>query len=207
MIDTLEDIKEIILKKKIILIGVGIVLVLGLLFGSIFITILSNNDKKELLENVSNYFNYYQNITFQDKLNIFKESFVKNLIYFILIWIFGISIIGLPIILIMLFYKCFILGFSISSIFAKYKLSGLYKIIIYIFPSRIILLILSIFLAVISINLSIKLIKSCIKKKAFNFNTYMGKYFLSLLVCIIACVLSSLFDAFIMPILLNFKIG
>ena len=80
MLDTLEDIKEIILKKKVILIGVFIVLVLGLLFGSIYITILSNNDKKDLLENVSLYFNNYKSISFQDKLNIFKESFIKNII-------------------------------------------------------------------------------------------------------------------------------
>ena len=206
MLDTLENIKEIILKKKIILVGVGIVLVLGLLFGSIYITILSNDDKKELLNNITIYFNNFKSISFQDKLNIFKESFIKNIIYFILIWLLGISVIGFPIILIMIFYKSFLLGFSIASIFAKYKLSGLYKIIIYIFPSRIILLILAVFLACLSINLSNKLVNSTLKKKSFNFNTYMGKYFFVLLICIIACVITSLIDAFIMPLFLNIKI-
>ena len=121
MIDTLENIRDIILKKKVIIIGVVIVLVLGLLFGSIYITILSNSDKKELLNNVSVYFDSFKNITFQDRLNIFKESLIKNLIYFLLIWVLGISMIGFPIILIMIFYKSFLLGFSISTIFAKYK--------------------------------------------------------------------------------------
>lgn len=207
MIDTLEDIKEFIFKKKIILIGVLIILVLGLLFGSIYITILSNNDKKELLENVGLYFNNYKSITFQDKLNIFRESFIKNIIYFIFIWILGISIIGFPIVLTMIFYKSFLFGFSISSIFAKYKVGGLYKILIYIFPSRIIILVLSIFLAIFSINLSNKLVNSCIKKKSFNFNAYMGKYFLLLLICILVCTITSLIDAFIVPFFYNIKIG
>ena len=206
MIDTLENIKEIILKKKIILVGVGIVLFLGLLFGSIYITILNNTDKKELLNNVEIYFNNIKNISFHDKLNIFKESFVKNIIYFLLIWILGISIIGFLIILFMIFYKSFILGFSISSIFAKYKVGGLYKIIVYIFPSKIILLLLGVFLAVFSINLSNKLLNSCIKKKSFNFNAYMGKYFLFLLICILACIITSLIDTFITPLLLNIKL-
>ena len=207
MIDTLEDIKEIILKKKIILIGVLIVFVLGLLFGSIYITILSNNDKKELLENVSLYFNNLKYISIQDKLNIFKESFIKNIIYFLFIWLLGVSIIGFPIVLIMIFYRSFLIGFSISSIFAKYKISGLYKIIIYIFPSKIILLVLSILLAAFSINLSNRVVTSCIKKKTLNFNAYMGKYFLLLLICIIVCTITSLIDAFVMPFLLNIKIG
>lgn len=206
MLDTLEDIKEIILKKKVILIGVFIVLVLGLLFGSIYITILSNDDKKELLENVSLYFNNYKGISFQDKLNIFKESFIKNIIYFLLIWVLGVSIIGFPIILIMIFYKSFLLGFSISSIFAKYRVGGVYRILLYVFPSKIILLLLAVFLGVFSINLSNKLANSLVKKKSFNFNAYMGKYFLLLLICILACTITSLIDAFIIPIFFNIKI-
>lgn len=207
MIDTLEDIKEIVLKKKIIILGVGIILVLGLLFGSIYVTILSNEDKKELLNNITIYFDSYKNISFSDKLSIFKEFFIKNIIYFLMIWVLGISVIGFPIILIMIFYKSFLLGFSISSIFAKYKLLGLYKIIIYIFPSKILLLILSLILAVYSINLSNRLVNACFKKKAFNFNAYMGKSFLLLLICILACVLTSLLEAFIIPIFYNIKIG
>lgn len=206
MLDTLEDIKEIILKKKVILIGVFIVLVLGLLFGSIYITILSNNDKKDLLENVSLYFNNYKSISFQDKLNIFKESFIKNIIYFLLIWVLGVSIIGFPVILIMIFYKSFLLGFSISSIFAKYRVGGVYRILLYVFPSKIILLLLAVFLGVFSINLSNKLANSLVKKKSFNFNAYMGKYFLLLLLCILACTITSLIDAFIIPIFYNIKI-
>lgn len=206
MIDTLEDIKEIILKKKEILIGVLIVLVLGLLFGSIYITILNNNDKKEIMENVTLYFNSFKNISFQDKLNIFKESFLKNVIYFLIMWVLGISMIGFPIILIMIFYRSFLFGFSIASIFIRYKLSSFYKIIIYIFPGRILLFILSIFLAVFSINISNKLIKSCFKKKNFNFNTFGGKYFLLLLICIILCSVTSLIDAFVMPFFYRIKI-
>lgn len=207
MIDTLENIKEIILKKKVIILGVLIVVFLGLLFGSIYITILSNEDKKELLENVSLYFDSFKNIPFQDKLNIFKESFVKNILYFLIIWCLGISVIGFPIILIMIFYKSFLLGFSIASIFAKYKALGLYKILIYIFPGKIFILVLSLILGVYSINLSNRVVNSCIKKKNLNFNAYMGKYFLLLLICIIVCTVVSLIDAFIVPFFFNIKIG
>ena len=207
MIDTLEDIKELVLKKKVIIVGVLIVFVLGLLFGSIYVTILSNNDKKELLNNISIYFDSMKNISFHDKLNIFKDCFIKNIIYVLFLWLLGISIIGFPIILIMIFYKSFLVGFSISSIFAKYKLLGLYKIIIYIFPSKIILLALSLFLAVYSINISNRLVNSCLRKKSFNFNAYMGKYFLILLISIIIVVITSLFEAFLTPLFYNIKIG
>ncbi len=207
MIDTLEDIKELVLKKKVIIVGVLIVFVLGLLFGSIYVTILNNNDKKELLNNIGIYFDSMKNISFHDKLIIFKVCFIKNIIYVLFLWLLGISIIGFPIILIMIFYKSFLVGFSISSIFAKYKLLGLYKIIIYIFPSKIIILALSLFLAVYSINISNRLVNSCLRKKSFNFNAYMGKYFLILLISIIIVVITSLFEAFLTPLFYNIKIG
>lgn len=206
MLDIIDDIKELILKKKIIIVSVFIIIIFGLLFGSIYITILSNEDKKDLLTNVNNYFNSFTKIDFSSKINIFKDSLIKNLLYFLFLWASGISIIGVPLIYIMIYYKSFLLGFSIASIFAKYKINGLIKILIYIFPSRILILVLSIIIGVYGISLSIKLVNTFIKKDRFNFNTFTGKYTLLFLVSILLSVLVSLFDAFIMPILFNFKI-
>ena len=130
MLDIIDDIKELILKKKIIIVSIFIIIIFGLLFGSIYITILSNEDKKDLLTNVNNYFNSFTKIDFSSKINIFKDSLIKNLVYFLFLWASGISIIGVPLIYIMIYYKSFLLGFSIASIFAKYKINGLIKILI-----------------------------------------------------------------------------
>ena len=203
MLDLIDDIKELFYKKKIIIVSMFIVIILGLLFGSIYITIFSNNDKKELLDNISNYFSYFKDIDFSKKLIIFKESLIKNIIYFIILWGVGISIVGIPITYIMIYYKSFILGFSIAGIFAKYKINGLLKILLYIFPGKILILVLSIIIGVFGVSLSIKLINIFLKKDKLNFSVISGKYTLILLISILVSILTAGIDAFILPILYN----
>ena len=203
MLDLIDDIKELFYKKKIIIVSMFIVIILGLLFGSIYITIFSNNDKKELLDNISNYFSYFKDIDFSKKLIIFKGSLIKNIIYFIILWGVGLSIVGIPITYIMIYYKSFILGFSIAGIFAKYKINGLLKILLYIFPGKILILVLSIIIGVFGVSLSIKLVNTFLKKDKLNFSVISGKYTLLLLISILVSILTAGIDAFILPILYN----
>lgn len=199
----INQVKKQVNSKKTLLAIVFIVFIIGLLFGSIYITILNNTNKKIIMDNVKNYFFSFDSMVFKDKLEIFKNSLYKNLTFFISIWILGISIVGIPVIIIMIFFKSFITGFSISSIFSVYKFKGLLGIILYVIPSNIITILYTLFLGAYSIDLSIKLLKHAFKKKTLNFNLFMGKYFFLLLVSILLSVIISLYDAFIEPSLLN----
>lgn len=185
--------------KNNILLVVTVIFLLGLIFGSIYITILKTTEKKVILDEVNNYFLSNIKLNFDDKINIFKNNLISNLLYTISMWLLGISVIGLPIIFIMIFFKSFILGFSVSSIFAKYGFKGILGVITYIIPSPIILSIFSLFLAVYSIIISVKIAKSAFTKQTINFKTFMGKYFFILLIGILLSILCSLFDAFVTP--------
>lgn len=194
-----EKIKKEIYSKKIVIFIIVSMFLIGLLFGSIYITILDNDSKKDIIISVQNYFNSFSNITFSSKLEIFKSTFLKNILYFGIMWALGLSIIGIPIILLMIFIKSFILGFSSAGIFACYKFKGILGLIMYIFPSNIITLALSIFLGIYTVNLSIKLGINAFGKKTLNFGTFMGRYFFILLIIILVSIFTSLFDAFVSP--------
>lgn len=201
MKDIYNDYRNEINKKRLILVIIFSIFVIGLLFGSIYVTILSNDQKKEILNTVHNYFTSFNKIDLSSKFLIFKNSLTKNLVFFISIWLLGISIIGIPIILIMIFFKSFITGFSIAGIFAKYKIPGILGIIIYLFPSNILSLALSMFLGAYSLNLSIKLVRHAFGKKTINFGLFMGKYLFLLFMCILCSIFCALFDAFLSPFL------
>ena len=128
-----------------------------------------------------------------------KNELLSNLLYTVSMWLLGLSVIGLPIIFIMIFFKSFTLGFSVSSIFAKYGFKGIVGVFTYIIPSPIILSIFSLFLASYSIIISVKILKGAFTKQTINFKTFMGKYFFILLVSILLSILCALFDAFVTP--------
>lgn len=187
--------------KNNLTILVIVVFIIGLIFGSIYITILSQEQKTESLSQVTNYYKNLPKLSLDEKINIFKNSLCSNFIYVTSIWAFGISIIGLPIIFIMIFFKSFITGFSISNIFAKYGIKGLLKVVLYLFPTNIVLISYTIFLATYSIFISINIFKSAFKKETINFKTFMGKYLFILIIGLLISILCSLYDAFINPFL------
>ena len=128
---------EINKKNKVLLVTL-IIFILGLIFGSVYITILGNDEKTLILKKVTGFFSGSNKINFDDRILLFKNSLINNLIFFVTMWLLGLSVIGIPIILIMVFFKSFVTGFSIGSIFACYKSKGIIGILLYIFPNSII---------------------------------------------------------------------
>ena len=87
-----------------------IIVLVGLAFGTIFIKLISSSDQSLVVNQIKDFFNNC-NENLLDLTNIFKSSLFSNIIYLLVIWIFGISIIGIPIIVFLLFFKGFTLGF------------------------------------------------------------------------------------------------
>lgn len=194
--------KEISKKNNFLVLILGI-FILGLIFGSIYITILGKSEKTLIINSVGNYFNEIKSVNFDNGINVFKNSLISNLLYNISMWLLGLSAIGLPVIIIMVFFKSFVLSFSVSSIIAKYGFKGILGALLYIFPSPLITGIFSIILGTYSIIISVKLIRSAFTKQTINFKSFMGKYFFILLISILVSVLCALIDAFASPYILK----
>lgn len=189
-------------KNKKLFIFTAILLALGFISGSFFITILSNEDKKIVGETISNFFMQIKNNNI-DSIYTLRTSLSTNLLYILFIWILGISLIGIPIVIFLIFIKSFILGFSISSIIFKYKLSGTALSLGYIFPHHILNLIILSFLGVYALKVSISLFKLIVSKKQINFKITMKKYFGVLIICVILSIMSTFLETFISPYIIK----
>ena len=86
-------------KKNSILLVIFIIFLIGLIFGSIYITILDDIEKTKILKEVNNFFISIDKLEFADKLSIFKNTLISNLLYFVFMWLLGLSVIGIPVIL------------------------------------------------------------------------------------------------------------
>lgn len=189
-------------KHKKLLIFVTILLTIGLITGSLFITILNDSDKKLVLETITNYFNQIK-LNKVDFLYSLRTSLISNLIYILFIWLLGISIIGIPLILFLIFIKSFILGFSIGSIICKYGFSGILLSLSYSFPHHIINIIIVSFIGLYALKVSLSLFQLIFSKKQINFKIIIRKYFGVLIITIILATMSSLIETFITPYFIN----
>lgn len=189
-------------KNKKYFIFITILLIIGFVTGSFFITILSSDDKKLVSETISGFFNQVKNNKV-DIIYLLRTSLSTNLIYIIFIWLLGISIIGIPIIIFLVFIKSFIIGFSLSGIIYHYNIKGILLSLSYIFPHQIINLVAISFIGLYALKVSISLIKLIISKKQINFKNIMKKYFAVLIICIILVLISSVFESFVCPYLIK----
>lgn len=89
--------------------------VIGIFLGVLFI----NNIQEEQFNNISQYINNFieklKNVQNLDKLALLKSSILENIILATIIWFFGTTVIGIPIVFGLVIYRGFCLGYTISS--------------------------------------------------------------------------------------------
>lgn len=196
----------VILPNKKINLFVIFVILLGIISGSIFLVVLNENDKNLIINQITNFMTNINNNNISNTI-AFKNSLIENGIFIIITWILGMSIIGIIFNIFFIYLKGFILGFSISSFFLLYKYKGLLAAFIYIFPTSIINIIVTLIIGVYSIMFVINLWKIIfIRDKSINMKEFLKKYFFILLITIILCFISSIAEAYLLPALLKLVI-
>lgn len=192
-------INKLINVDKKVLIFLIIICIIGIITGSIFMTVLSSNDKNTILSSLEEFMNINSSPNHKDFLN----NIIISLLYAVIIWILGISVIGLPIVIFLLFLKSFLLSFTISSFIMKYKFKGILYGIIYNLPHQVINLVIYLYLGVYSIKLSSFIIDTILHKKTLSFKNITNRYLLVFGISIILLIISTLYETYIMPLLLK----
>ena len=191
--------------KKIIVFLVGLFLI-GLIAGSIFITIISKSDQALVKE----YIKEFVNKADKNKLNYLealKNASLSYGLFIVIVWLLGFSIIGIPIVIFMYFSKAFILGFSLSSFILQYKFKGLLLALIYFFPHHVVNILAYTLIMIYSLKISFILINSIIKKKTISFKAIMNRYLIVFAVSIGMVIVASLYECFVVPFLIRNLIG
>lgn len=196
-------VKNHIIRQKKFYIFLITLMIIGFLFGALFVFILSDVDKKQVIDEVSSFLNLVKTSEGINYSKSFINSMFINILYVVLIWLLGISIIGFPIILGILFIKSFIVGFSFSSIILTYGVKGTLGGILYIFPHQIISLILYLLLGFYALSFCYKLFNHLFLKKIISFRNGMNKYLKILGVCLLSTILITIYEVFISTYLLK----
>lgn len=176
-------------------------LITSIIIGIIFFIMIDKTTQDEIIINIKDTF------TLKDSYNYFSlllNSLFENLSYTFLIWILGISIIGIIIIIILYFFNGFSIGFNISGIFNTYGLyNGFLALLSFLFPSKIIYIILIYFISFFAIKFSIQLFKHLFLKKDIDLKKAMKKYFNVLVLAVIITIVYSILEVFVSPFMVK----
>ena len=192
-------------EQKKIYIFLIIVMILGLILGIIYAIILNQNDHNLVTESLNSFFISIKENNIDYK-NALINSLIGNITFTTFIFLLGISIIGIPIIILSLFLKTFIFGFSISSIIYTYHLNGILKAITYTLPHQLITLIMALFLGFYALYFGIKLFKYLFKGKDINLRMSMKRYLQVYIIVLLINITCSFIEVFLSPTLMKLVI-
>jgi len=179
-----------------------IIMIISIILGILFPAIITKEDKNLIIDSVKTFISGIK----QNNINYLSgllQSISNNSLVTILVWILGISIIGIPLILLIIFFKGFLVGFSFTSILITYGISGIIKAIIYTLPN-IGNLLATFLLGYYAITFSIMIFKNIFKKENRNWQPIVKRYIKIGLFFLIFSILISLVECFLIPKILYF---
>lgn len=185
------------IKQNKLLLLLTILTVISIIIGLLFPSLLKDNDQ-ELIKNSITEFIKKINENKLNHLEILISSSWNNILITIILLVLGISLIGIPIIVIIHIFKCFITGFSITSILITYGPKGIITAIIYSIPN-ILNTLGSLLISYYAISFSITIFKCIFKKENKNWNSITKQYTKLTIFFILYSVIISILESYVIP--------
>ena len=171
------------------------ILLIGITFGVFFVNNLKTEQAQEIQTYINEFITSLKNGSTIDNGKLLQTSIINNLILVIIMWFAGSTVIGIPIVLGIVIYRGFCLGYTVSALIA---ILGLGKGSIF-FSSYMLLQNLIIIPCILALSVSgIKLYKSIVKdKRRENIKLEIIRHTLFSLIMLALLVASSVIEAYI----------
>ncbi|MFW6311971.1 MAG: stage II sporulation protein M [Nanoarchaeota archaeon] len=188
------------IKRRIpLLIFVLIIFVFGIGFGAIGVKTVEYSNKQELFNFFNNFMQGINEINYNQGTMV-SESIRFNLINILVIWLFGMSVILMPLIPVLLFFKGFVLSFSVGFLISEYSLKGVLYSLVTIFPQNLLIIPAFIIAGILAIHFCVRIINFYRKRERLSIQDFFA-YTISMFLLAIMLFMGSLIETYISPYL------
>ncbi|MGY3716378.1 stage II sporulation protein M [Sutcliffiella cohnii] len=181
-----------------------VLFIMGVIFGAIVVNSMNFSQKHDLFIYVERFFGQVANGELASSKDIFFQSFFQKLTFVMLMWVLGISIIGLPVILILLFLKGVVVGFTVGFIVNQLSWKGFLLSFASIFPQNTIAIPVYIIVTALAVAFSMKMIRQLFAKRITEpfFQSFL-RYSILMGILLVILGVSSFVEAFLSPMMMK----
>lgn len=182
---------------------VAILFLMGIIFGALMVNSLSLEQKQEMARHLSSFLHAIDQGTEIGGKSSVQQSFMLHVKWIALIWVLGLSVVGLPLILILNFFKGVLVGFTVGYLAGQLSYKGLLFALVSVAPQNIILVPALLIVSVTAIAFSVFLIKNrFLHGKGMVYQQFVH-YSLITVSMVVVMFGVSLFEAYISPIMMK----
>lgn len=178
-----------------------VIFLAGIIIGDYKSGGLNDGVKNHLLGLIDNYLNGGADAELNKQAILFN-SFLNQAKSVVAIWFLGLTIIGMPLILAIVFLKGFSLGFTVCFLVKEKAMSGILISILSILPQNLIYIPLLIIWSVVGINFSVYITRS-----RSGIGIPLGRGFISytllMLISLMIVLVGALIEAYLSPLFLS----
>jgi stage II sporulation protein M len=181
-----------------------VLFLMGVIFGAFVVNSLNFSQTQDLYYYLTRFFGQVSKGEFASAHDMFQQSYFHNLKYVGLMWALGISIIGLPIILILLFLKGVVVGFTVGFLVNQMGWQGFLLSFVSVMPQNFIIIPAFIVMGVISVSFSLKMVRNQFMKRTNEpiFPMIM-RYTLVMVMISISLLASASLEAYVSPVFMK----
>ncbi|HZG18181.1 MAG TPA: stage II sporulation protein M [Candidatus Bathyarchaeia archaeon] len=184
-----------------------ILFAMGVIFGAVIVNSLGLTQKQELMDFLRYFFANVDEHGVADPGAHFQQTLAFHLKTVGIIWMLGLSIIGLPLILLLLFLKGVVVGFTVGFLVDQMQWQGVTFALSGVLPQNMLIVPALLIVGVGGISFSLRLIRSRLLSKHDVILPYFWSYTAIMVVMLIVLTVASLFEAYVSPTLMQYVIN
>lgn len=170
----------------------------GVIFGAIIVNSMNFVQKQDLYFYLERYFMRMVDDQEVETITVLKSSFFYHAKYLLLLFILGLSVIGLPVVWILLFLKGLVVGFTVGFIVNQLGVKGLLLASLSIAPQNLIIIPIYIIAGSLAMILSLSLLEKLFTRKVSQpVLQPLGKYVMLFSLLLLTSIVASFMEAFV----------
>jgi stage II sporulation protein M len=182
---------------------IGVLVIVGAIFGALLVNALTLEQQQELAGEIGVYMTNVKDPQHLSHVTTFWDSFMFYGKWLFLIWLFGLSVIGLPLVLVLDFLKGVLIGFAVALLAQQLAWKGVFFFLMATAPRNALVIPALIIASVSAARFAYFVARERLfKRKGQLLPPFLAHTATTLIMLVMLCV-ASLYEAFLSPLLLE----
>ncbi|MFC4777489.1 stage II sporulation protein M [Paenibacillus sp. GCM10023252] len=182
---------------------VAVLFVVGVVFGVLMVEALTLEQQQNLSQDVRQYVQLLQAGSLPDEAQSFWDRFLFHSKWMLLLWLLGITVVGVPFVLALDFLKGALVGFAIGTLISQHAWKGVLFSLVSIAPPNLIAIPALMMTSVAALTFSMYVIKNRLLQRKGTLGPQVLTYTSTALLMLLLLAGAALVEAYLSPIMMS----